>query len=307
MTANTAKQQLISTLTLWKNVAPASFSVCVSFMAYDKKTGGIDFHKLSLDNQLTDMFKGIGVECIHTTLDRLTVDSLGAFNSTIPTPSGELPYIDLTQSTLSLDLVKLDDLNALPLYNHKKFPRTKLHGYVITLEDNTLGKAHFLAKYNSKKELTRGKNILSKVLVSNQFDAVTEPLFLFDKHIDCFIIDNKSLILEKRKFLTLFKFHEAIKQEGVNAARQVIRLIQMTNSAEFVADCEKDMRALIKLNNIRQQPNFNTLSIAGIEAIKAKGFPVDLEIDLTNYTPGLYVLEVISTDNQRSIHKIVKK
>jgi hypothetical protein len=31
------------------------------------------------------------------------------------------------------------------------------------------------------------------------------------------------------------------------------------------------------------------------------------EIDMTNYSPGLYLLEIVSENNQKSIHKIIKK
>lgn len=296
----TAKTQLLTQLAAWKNTPTASLTVCVTFMAYDGKTGDINFHKLSLDNQLTGTFKEIGLTCIDETIERLGSDNLAAFNPTVAVPSGELPFVDLTQSTLSVHLSKLDDLNSLPMYDHKKFPKTKLHGYVITLEDNTLGKVHFLAKYNSKKELTR-KKVLSRVLASNQFDAVTEPTFLFDKHVHCFIIDGKSLVLDKRNFLTLFKFHEGIKQEGVKAAQQVIQLIPMTNSAEFIAHCTADMRALVKLNNIRQQPNFNILGIQRIMDIKAQGFPVDLEVDNANGTPQI----IYSKDKMWALLKVI--
>ena len=51
----------------------------------------------------------------------------------------------------------------------------------------------------------------------------------------------------------------------------------------------------------------NVYDLLGKKLTYKKGTVSNTEIDLTNYTPGLYLLEVISSDNQRSIHKIVKK
>jgi hypothetical protein len=51
----------------------------------------------------------------------------------------------------------------------------------------------------------------------------------------------------------------------------------------------------------------NVYDLLGKKLTNKKVTVSTTELDLTNYTPGLYVLEVISTDNQRSIHKIVKK
>jgi uncharacterized repeat protein (TIGR01451 family) len=51
----------------------------------------------------------------------------------------------------------------------------------------------------------------------------------------------------------------------------------------------------------------NVYDLLGKKLTNKKVTVSNTEIDLTNYTPGLYVLEVISADNQKSIHKIVKK
>jgi|GEM_PF-3360009 len=275
------KKSLITSLNSWSTLSQNDITACISFISYDKKSHAIKFHKLSLDQNLVSTFTEIAKETLLNTLKRLSADSLSKFKPTVPVPSGELPYTVSKESPLIASVNELDDLNSLDLYDHKTFPQTKLHGYVITLENDVLGKIHFLAKYNKQKELTK-KKILSRVTLNNQFNKVVEPTFLFDKHIHCLVLGENAYILDKRNFLTLFKFHDDIKNVGIESAKKIIKMIPMINSAEFIADCSNDMRALVKLNNIRQGAGFNTLSVQSIVAIKKQGFPVSLDIDDSN-------------------------
>ena len=51
----------------------------------------------------------------------------------------------------------------------------------------------------------------------------------------------------------------------------------------------------------------NIYDLLGKQLLNKKIAVSITEIDMTNYSPGLYLLEVISEDNQKSIHKIIKK
>jgi hypothetical protein len=63
----------------------------------------------------------------------------------------------------------------------------------------------------------------------------------------------------------------------------------------------------IQSKNNQTISEVNVYDLLGKKLTNKKVTISTTEIDLTNYTPGLYVLEVISADNQKSIHKIVKK
>ena len=63
----------------------------------------------------------------------------------------------------------------------------------------------------------------------------------------------------------------------------------------------------IQSKNNQTISEVNVYDLLGKKLINRKVTVSNTELDLTNYTPGLYLLEVISADNQRSIHKIVKK
>jgi hypothetical protein len=68
------------------------------------------------------------------------------------------------------------------------------------------------------------------------------------------------------------------------------------------------MRIIVSQSKNNQTiSEINVYDLLGKKLTNKKVTVSTTELDLTNYTPGLYVLEVISTDNQRSIHKIVKK
>ena len=60
-----------------------------------------------------------------------------------------------------------------------------------------------------------------------------------------------------------------------------------------------------KLNN--KISEVNVYDLLGKQLLNKKIAVSITEIDMTNYSPGLYLLEVISEDNQKSIHKIIKK
>lgn len=63
----------------------------------------------------------------------------------------------------------------------------------------------------------------------------------------------------------------------------------------------------IQSKNNQTISEVNVYDLLGKKLTNKKVTVSTTEIDLTNYTPGLYVLEVISADNQKSIHKIVKR
>lgn len=51
----------------------------------------------------------------------------------------------------------------------------------------------------------------------------------------------------------------------------------------------------------------NVYDLLGKQLLNKKMNVSSTEIDMTNYSPGLYLLEVVSENNQKSIHKIIKK
>ncbi len=51
----------------------------------------------------------------------------------------------------------------------------------------------------------------------------------------------------------------------------------------------------------------NVYDLLGKQLLNKKMSVSSTEIDMTNYSPGLYLLEVVSDNNQKSIHKIIKK
>ena len=60
-----------------------------------------------------------------------------------------------------------------------------------------------------------------------------------------------------------------------------------------------------KLNN--KISEVNVYDLLGKQLLNKKIAVSITEIDMTNYSPGLYLLEVVSENNQKSIHKIIKK
>ena len=51
----------------------------------------------------------------------------------------------------------------------------------------------------------------------------------------------------------------------------------------------------------------NVYDLLGKQLLNKEMAVSTTEIDMTNYSPGLYLLEVVSENNQKSIHKIIKK
>lgn len=60
-----------------------------------------------------------------------------------------------------------------------------------------------------------------------------------------------------------------------------------------------------KLNMIISE--VNVYDLLGKQLLNKKIAVSSTDIDMTNYSPGLYLLEVVSENNQKSIHKIIKK
>lgn len=51
----------------------------------------------------------------------------------------------------------------------------------------------------------------------------------------------------------------------------------------------------------------NVYDLLGKQLLNKKMSVSSSEVDMTSYTPGLYLLEIVSENNQKSIHKIIKK
>ncbi len=99
-------------------------------------------------------------------------------------------------------------------------------------------------------------------------------------------------------------------------------IVTNTFQTEFVAALEsesfnKDEFAVYpnptaSILNIQSKLNttiseVNVYDLLGKQLLNKKIAVSSTEIDMTNYSPGLYLLEVVSENNQKSIHKIIKK
>lgn len=147
---------------------------------------------------------------------------------------------------------------------------SSLHFYVIIARPLHGDRApiYFYRSYTPKNLLSQSRFLAAIWRGANEYDVVTEPVLLFDKHIDCFSRGNDMYIFKKEHFHHIFRFLEEVQK----AAQETLHIIaaghvRIQNFEQFASDCQKHPIKMLKLRNISKKPYLKTLTLDMIKRV----------------------------------------
>jgi Domain of unknown function (DUF4868) len=101
------------------------------------------------------------------------------------------------------------------------------------------------------------------------YDVIEEPVFLFDRHVDCISYNGQMFILQKYYFYTIFDLEEELKRIAEKALDELESMDFIANFGQFRADCLRHRNKYRILSKVYLKPYFPDLNIDMLEPILA--------------------------------------
>lgn len=162
----------------------------------------------------------------------------------------QIEYIEFPQiDYLSKFIFDIPDFIHIPLFNpHDTNFITKLRFYIfcVKLNDDYI---HFFLATRNMKQIIDGNKIIAR-LFDNIYDTSNDPIFIFDKSIDCITFDKYIFIMNKQKFHQIFSFYSELKNKAQKTLIDNNLDHIIGNYGEFVDTCMKIPFMYIKLASI---------------------------------------------------------
>ena len=251
------------------DMSTCDVTVCLASVPQDETVPR--FRLVDLSPQLTETFRDViiaGLERNKREWHKRDL-VLHTFAVASKLDSYEVEYLDLsTYSTIAKQIEPLAMYQSIANFQEEEDFVAHLRFYVIIVQPPSGGPIYYYRYYTHQKLLSRSPYFGIRLL-GNQYlyDRVTEPIFLFDKHIDCLSRGNDMFIFEKNNFYHIFRFFE----ELLKTAKEILEMIEkkdlIHNFERFARDCERDHNKMLKLKNISMQPYLSTITIEDMKKI----------------------------------------
>ncbi len=183
----------------------------------------------------------------------------------------QFEHMDISQhEEIQRQIESLRGFQDLGTFQEGDSTTSSLHFYVIIAHPlhGERTPIYFYRSYTPKNLLSQSRFLAAIWRGANEYDVVTEPVLLFDKHIDCFSRGNDMFIFKKDHFHHIFRFLEEVKKSA-QATLDTIATSQLRiqNFEHFASDCQKHPSKMLKLRNISRKPYLKTLTIDMIKRV----------------------------------------
>src|SRR5262249_38224319 len=129
-------------------------------------------------------------------------------------------------------LTPLATLPTLPVFEVDREFTAALRFYVIVALPPEGAPVYCFRTYTPKKELARS-HLFAALFRDGQFDAIREPLFLFDQHLDCLCRGADLFILQKSHFQSIFRFFDLVRRNARQALETLRASVPIGNFEQF--------------------------------------------------------------------------
>jgi hypothetical protein len=281
MTVHKALYEEVLTTIFALNLERCDVAVCLSSVQQDANSSQHEtalslpqFMVLDLSRNLTDTFRNIVIDVLEEYAKEYHQNNIEVREyATESKPDAyQIEHLDITDHDSILKqiepLVALQDMETFDENEHF------VHGlrfYVIRIKplNDADGALYFYRSYTSKKLLSQSP-FFAVWRGQYEYDRVDQPVFLFDRHIDCFSLGKDLFILKKDNFHHIFRFLEAVKR----VAQETLEIIEMSvpiqNFEQFALDCQRHPLKMAKLKNIAQKSYLRMLNIDKIKKVIEK-------------------------------------
>lgn len=220
----------------------------------------------------------------------------------------EIELLDLSQyDTIKKQLEALSSLQDLGTFHEDKEFISNLRFYVIAARPLNAEPIYFYRVYTQKKMLSKSP-FFAIWRGQEEYDSVVQPMFLFDKYIDCVSRGNSMFILKKENFHHIFHFLEEIHKLAKQTLKHIKIRVPIANFDQFADACERDTRKLRKLKNIATQSYLDNVSMDDIKrAIQMHNLRIPVatvggaEMIVFEHTNPWEILKLLDDDYLKSV------
>lgn len=180
----------------------------------------------------------------------------------------QIPWIDLSDHEFVAKQIRsLIDRELFDQFNtdDKSFV-DELRFYVIVVHLEDQSPVYFFRTYTPKKELERSAYFAS-LFKDGQFDQISEPLFLFDRHLDCVSHNENMFILKQNNFQRIFDFFEMVEEAARENLNQIKQAIPINNFGSFAKACLGHQQKMFKLNNIASKEYLDRITMNDLRSV----------------------------------------
>ncbi len=245
------------------------------------------FRRINLSSQMEDEFRA----ALNVALAPFRKESaddtivLRDFAADTVQPDNEIEYLNISDygHTIVDQIAPLADYRGMNHFEQSDKPFTKnMRFYVLLVQPPQGSTIYFYRKYSHTQILQESTQFGMRLLQKDLYDAVKEPTFLFDRHIDCIGYDNHMFILQKSNFYTIFDFTEALEEVARKTLEELRVRDYIHNFDRFAYDCMGNKIKLLKLKNISMQPYLKTLTINDLEQTINNYDDIDIQVQKFN-------------------------
>ena len=193
----------------------------------------------------------------------------------------EVEWVDLARGEYAYvreQLAPLAALTDLPLFGRDESFLAGLRFYVVVVQPTDGLPVYCFRTYTPKKELSRSHGARFAMMLSGDYyDRVKEPIFLFDRYLDCVGRGDDLYLFSKDRFQRIFRFFDLVRRHGEETLAAIAGQNIIANVDQFAAACRANVVKLAKLRNVAAKPYFSRITIGDIKkVIERYGLGVDV-------------------------------
>ncbi len=261
---------------IWHNLiitdlSEAQASVCLaSFVGKEKLP---TFQMLQLSDDLAVTFRQVALDELERQKKAVEqADSaLIAFDADGKPDPHEIEHLSLTRNpALAEQIANLPsvDNGSYCTFKDESFVKG-LRFYVIILKLPHVQPIYCFRTYSSKQEIDRS-GMIAAMFSKSTFNAIREPIFLFDRKLDAISQGDSMFILQKTYFQRIFRFYEIVFANAGKAAKIITKHLPISNADDFEGACLTSPMMAHKLGVIASKSYVQTVSVELLKFINEK-------------------------------------
>lgn len=236
-------------------------------------------HRLQLSDDLAetfltsaaDMLRMLGHEVANG--DKVLVQ----YDAATPSDFHEVEVHDPPEESIQRAVIAdLAELVNVPMFDGENRTIDKLVFHVIVIQRRRQPDIYIFRSYSRTKELTRSKKVVT-IFANNVFDAMRDPIFIFDNKADAVWLNNTMLVLNQTNYHRIFQFFEEVLRHAERTLDDITQAIPIENADQFVADSRRHPIILAKLRSIAQGHYVGALTVAALER-KIRNHELPIEV-----------------------------
>jgi Domain of unknown function (DUF4868) len=279
MTINVSEPEALLKYILTLDLATCTITVCIA--AGETNSKDFEFRRIHQSENLAQQFREAiarGLEAYRKKLDERDIE-LCEFAADTTKQEQEVEYLNLLPYDSIKNQVKaVENYLDFGYFEHQEQSFiNRMRFYILHIKPPTGSPIYFYRNYSPSQMLSRSPFFAAR-LQQDFYDNLVEPTFLFDRHIDCFSLEEHMFILQKNNFFKIFEIGE-LKKVAQETLDRLEKKDLISNFQRFKKDCLADKIKILKLKNISTKTYLDTLTIDDLhKTIQHYNLPIQVDL-----------------------------